>query len=228
MQFFNDIVTLPAILESDRTAIDKDDIREFLKVCKLDRLKAYLIVLATSAMRDTSDACTVRNRDVDDSLSPIRIKIRGQFSKRKQKRERIVYISDEATQYLNRWKSREERQAEPDALLFSKNDYRPIPQTTEDTKRVAHNLYQRFNEEFHEILETLDMDQREEYGVRPRRKITMHLFRHFASTTLENHSVPGFHDYILGHTKSKRQYHTQKEQKAAQDYLAIMSVTRRH
>lgn len=230
---FNDIdthrfkhkVRLPKASKKKKTPIDKSDIRKLLNSCHIPRLKAYLLVLATSGMRDTSDACTVRNCDVDDSSSPTKIHVREEYAKTHT--ERDVFISDEATNFLNQFKDRTIRASEPDSLLFSsyKTSKRQGVTQEANTKRMAHNLYVRLNTDFHELLKTVSMDQREEYGQvgRRRHKITLHSLRRFASTTLENEIGQGYHDFILGHAaNSNSVYYTQKEEKIRQDYLKVM------
>jgi integrase len=72
--FYNDIdisplkfryrVSLPPIYKEDEAAIDASDIRQILDVCSNRRLKAYLLVLASSGMR-SMEALAIRECDID-------------------------------------------------------------------------------------------------------------------------------------------------------------------
>jgi integrase len=76
------------------------DIRKILLSCNNRRLKPYLLVLASGGMR-ASEACAIRLMDLDFTTSPTKVHIRKEYSKRKIGRD--VYISDEATKFLNEW-----------------------------------------------------------------------------------------------------------------------------
>jgi integrase len=87
------------------------------------------LVLASGGMR-AIEALAIRYRDLNFSVSPTRVHIRKEFTKTKVARD--IYISDEATKYLERWldwKYREQRILKtgkrttttpmPDDLIFS-------------------------------------------------------------------------------------------------------------
>ncbi|MPZ08294.1 MAG: tyrosine-type recombinase/integrase [Nitrososphaeraceae archaeon] len=77
--------------------IDVSDIRTLLIRCTNRRLKAYILVLATSGMR-AMEACSLRIKDVDFTVSPTKIHVRKEYNKTRQGRE--VYITNEATEYI--------------------------------------------------------------------------------------------------------------------------------
>ena len=93
-------VKLPKNHRENEQALDASDIRKILLSCNNRRLKAYILVLASGAMR-ALEALAIRNCDIDFSTSPTRIHIRSQFTKTKISRD--IYISDEATKFLKEW-----------------------------------------------------------------------------------------------------------------------------
>src|ERR687896_72046 len=93
-------VKMPKLYREDEEAIDAEDIRKILLACNNRRLKAYLLVLASGAMRAV-EALAIRLKDIDFSISPTKIHIRKEYAKTKVSRD--VYISYEATTYLKQW-----------------------------------------------------------------------------------------------------------------------------
>lgn len=226
---FKNRVTMPKIIKGKKeTPISKFDIAEFVTVCNVPRLKAYMLVLGSSGVRDTSEALVARNCDLFDTETPCRLHLRGEYTKTDT--ERDVFISDEALHYLNQFKPQKERVMYPNKLLFSSYDLEPKESDKETlqqvTNRMAHNLYGRLNEEFHKVLTKVGKDQFKENQVnriQKRHAITLHAFRRFASTAIENNSLAkGYHDFLLGHNGPLSGYHTQDEEKIRSDYLAIM------
>jgi integrase len=129
IEFFDvDIVTnkfrrrvkLPKKYREDEQPLDVADIRNILLKCTNRRLKAFILVLATSGVR-AMEASSFRIQDVDFSITPTKIHVRKEFSKTRRSRE--VYISQEAPEYLRvlmEWKYRSGgRKPEPDELVFS-------------------------------------------------------------------------------------------------------------
>ena len=88
------------IFREDEVPLDAADIRKILLSCNNRRLKAYLLVLASGGMRAT-EAVSLRIKDLDLSTSPTKIHIRKEFAKTRIGRD--VYISAEATTFLNEW-----------------------------------------------------------------------------------------------------------------------------
>jgi integrase len=196
-------VKMPKLYREDEEPIDAADIRKILLNCNNRRLKAYLLMLASGGMRAV-EATAIRLKDIDFSVTPTRIHIRPEFAKTRVARG--IYISDEATKFLNQWvewKYRNKAEtkdegltkiAEPDDLVFStfSINERPNP----------HNLYNKLLEEFQKVLEVSDMGDRKENGIHKRRKITLHSFRRFVKTVISNQVNQDYSEYFLGHTKS--------------------------
>jgi integrase len=90
-------VKVPKPYREDEEPLDAKDIRKILLSCNNRRLKTYLLILASGGMR-TTEALTIRLRDIDFSVNPTKIHIRKEFSKTRASRD--IYVSDEATQYL--------------------------------------------------------------------------------------------------------------------------------
>lgn len=89
-------VKMPKIYRDDEEALDVQDIRNILLVCTNRRLKAYILVLASGGFRAV-EALAIRLKDIDFSSSPIKIRVRKEYSKTRVSRD--VYISDEATKF---------------------------------------------------------------------------------------------------------------------------------
>lgn len=213
--FLKNEVTLPRKIKESEIPIDKADIRKMLLSCNNARLKAYLLILASSGVRADGEACSIRNKDVDWRSSPTKIMLRGEFSKTKTKR--YLYISDEATKYLKEF-IQFRGNSEPDQLLFSSYKNK-IPTSYKDTKRLAHNIYIRINIDFMKLLDKVGMSRRKESGItsKKRHEITLHSFRRFTYSTIEDQTNTGYANFILGHVNSP--YHTKKEEVRAEKYL---------
>ena len=89
---FKHRVKLPKEYREDEQPIDAKDIRNLVQKCTNRRLKAFLLVLASSGLR-AGEACSLRYQDVDFTTFPTKIHIRKEFNKTKTARD--VYISDE-------------------------------------------------------------------------------------------------------------------------------------
>ncbi len=205
-------VRLPKHIREDEEPIDASDIRKILLSCHNRRVKAYLLVLGSSGLR-ANEATALRLSDVDFSVSPTRIHIRDS----KTKVARHVYISSEATKFLTEWldwKYRQRRTKQrtpvrsPDDSVFSKANF-------SKNQASPKGLYFKINEEFHNVLKTVEMDDRKEGMLR--RKITLHSFRRFVYTTICNTVDQAFAEDFLGHSGSS--YHTMKERLRNEIYV---------
>jgi integrase len=195
-------VKLPKNHRENEQALDASDIRKILLSCNNRRLKAYILVLASGAMR-ALEAIAIRNSDIDFS-SPTKIHIRSQFTKTKVSRD--IYISDEATKFLKEWldfkyrnkgSGRINLERTPEQLIFGKQSR---------SKGVSF-LYHKLRIEFNKILQTLNMDERKEGMLR--RKITFHSLRRHAKTVISDQTSSDYSEWYLGHAGSP--YYTKKE-----------------
>lgn len=87
-------VKMPKFYADPEDPLSLTDIRELLEFCSNARLRCYLLVLVSSALRPI-DAASLRLCDADFSILPTRITVRREYSK--TKRSRQVYLSEEAT-----------------------------------------------------------------------------------------------------------------------------------
>ena len=116
---------VPKEAKEDEEPIDVKDIRTILLACNNRRLKTYILVLASAGLR-AIEGLSLRLRDCDFSVTPTKIHVRKEYSKTRI--ARMVYISDEATNYLKEWiawKYRDKgdekwtKNRNPDDLVFS-------------------------------------------------------------------------------------------------------------
>jgi integrase len=158
-------VKMPRLQREDEGPLDVADIRNLLLKDNKRKLKAYILLLASSGSR-AMEACALRLRGVDFTVSPTKIHVRKEFSKTKTARD--VYISDEATAYLHdliKWKYRS-RLSVPDHLVFS----------VYFTTKIGdpRSIYSRMVPEFQKLLSVAGMDKRKEGGKGIRRTVTLH------------------------------------------------------
>lgn len=177
---FKHKVRIPKTPQGEEQPIDASDIRKILKATNNRRLKAYLLVLASSGLRAT-EAITLRLKDFDFESIPTRIHVRPEFAKTRV--ERFVYISNEATEAVKQWidfKYRkrdyesELRVKSPDDIVFTIKKQLIRPQ----------GVYVKIFVEFNRILRTVGLEERKD-GMK-RRKITLHSFRRFVYTTISD------------------------------------------
>jgi integrase len=206
-------VKMPRFYREDEEPIDVGDIRNILLHCNNRRLKVYLLILGSGGMRAV-EGLAIRFKDIDFSVSPTKIHIRREYAKTKVPRE--IYISDEATKYLQqwiKWKYRDKgdewtRIKESDDLVFSvykvKNEANP------------QHLYNKVTVEFQRSLSVIGLDERKEGGKQKRRKITLHSFRRFVKTVISDQTNQDYSEWFLGHSKSP--YYTKKEPERREIY----------
>lgn len=215
---FQNKVTLPDKYHGNADGIDINDIRKILDACDNTRLKAFILVLASSGMR-ALEACSLRNRDLKFTQSPTGVHIRAVTTKTKQSND--IYISDEATKKLQtfieaKYKiNYDSAVAEfPDELVFGKEkEVQPI------------NIYKRLQEGFADLLRKIGMDRRKDGEGLQRREISFHSFRRFVKTTISNLGYPDYSEWLLGHrsSMSARYYYT-KESERREIYKKCMTA----
>lgn len=205
-------VRMPKLYREDEQPLDVQDIRKILLACNNRKLKAYLLTLASGAMRAT-EALAIRIKDCDFSVSPTKIHIRKEFSKTRVSRD--IYISDEATQYLRQWidwKYRDKgnewtKKKDPNDLIFG------VYTSNEPNPK---HIYLKILKEFERILTVLGLDERKEEGRKLRRKVTLHSLRRHAKVVISNQVNQDYSEWFLGHSRSP--YYTLKEQARREIY----------
>lgn len=76
-------------------------------------------------------------------------------------------------------------------------------------------MYTTIAHQFRKALGSIDLDDRKK-GKHNRGVITLHSFRRFVESTIEDHTSANFADYILSHKKSP--YYTKKEHERRAKY----------
>lgn len=216
---FKNKVDLPKKYKVKERPIKKEEIRILLNSCNNRRLKSYILFLATSGCRASSEACNVRNKDVDFTASPTKIYIRAEFTKTNT--ARYFYISDEATNHLKQfldWKySEKQRYVQEDGswktvmVKQQYNDNDLIFSVYDKDTTTAKSLYTRLAKEWMNLLDTVNLNQKKEGGFEGRtmRQLTLNSFRRWVYTTVEKQVNTGYAEYLLGHANSP--YHTEPE-----------------
>jgi integrase len=216
-------VSMPTLYREDEAAMDANDVREILNHCDNRRLKAYLLVLASGGMR-AIEALAIREQDIDwnginfadlaDMSEPAGVKIRKEYAK--TRRERHIFISNEAARYLNnwlQWKYKDEsagtRQASKHELVFMT---RPGAQGQHPA-----GLYNKLHIPFRRVLTLAQRGSRKEEGIVKRGLVTFHSFRRFVKTTIANQTRnDAYAEWFIGHAKSP--YYTNKPDKLKSIY----------
>jgi integrase len=194
-------VRLPKHFREEEVPLDAADIRKILLSCNNRRLKAYLLILASGGMR-AMEALTLRIKDLDFSVSPTKIHIRST----KTRTGRDVYISEEATSFLNEFLNYKYRiksnksQPPPDDLVFARR-------TLGQKDARPETMYIKLSTEFNKVLRTVGMDERKEGMLR--RKVTLHSLRRHAKTVISDQTNQDYSEWYLGHAGSP--YYTKKE-----------------
>jgi hypothetical protein len=206
-------VRMPRLYREDEQPLDAQDVRKILLACNNRRLKAYLLVLASGAM-GAIEALAIRVKDCDFSVNPTKIHIRKEYAKTRVARN--VYISDEATQYLQQWiywKYRDKgnertKNKDPTDLVFS------VYNTVNEPE--PRHLYIKVLLEFEKLLTVVGLDERKEDGRRLRRKVILHSLRRHAKGVISNQVNQDYSEWYLGHSRSP--YYTLKESERREIY----------
>ena len=200
---FKHKVRIPKTPKGEDEPIDASDIRKILKATNNRRLKAYLLVLASSGLRAT-EAITLRIKDFDFDSIPTRIHVRPEFAKTRV--ERFVYISNEATEAVKQWIDFKYRKRDYESKLRVKSPD-DIVFTIKSGLVRPRGVYVKIFVEFNRILKTIGMDERKEGMLR--RKVTLHSFRRFVYTTISDQVGKNYAEDWLGHVTSE--YHVKKQ-----------------
>jgi integrase len=207
-------VKLPKRLQEDQEPVDAEDIRNILLNCNNRRLKIFLLVLASGAMRST-EALAIRLRDIDLNSNPTKIHLRKEYTKTRVARD--IYISSEATKYLKDWISwkyryRKHLKAEEQHL---KNEDDLVFQVAKSITRLQ-SLYVKLLKEFGKVLTLSGLYDKKE-GMN-RRTISFHSLRRHAKTVISTQVNQDYSEWFLGHS-DRSSYWSMKETERKQIYL---------
>jgi integrase len=192
---------MPKFYPDQEEPLSLSDIRELLEYCSNTRLRCYLLVLVSSGLRAT-EAAALRLMDVDFTTIPTRITVRKEYSK--TRRSRQVYISQEATNHLQKLFQYRKNEMQPDTLIFSIQERSKVPET----------IYFKMLHQFEKLQTVANKDARKENS--RRRKITLHSFRRTAFSIINEQTNSEFANWFLGHNHSV--YWTHKEQERRNIY----------
>jgi integrase len=199
-------VKVPKYYREDEEPLNADDIRKILLHCNNRRLKAYLLTLASGGMR-TVEALAIRLKDIEFG-SPTKIHIRKEYAKTRVSRD--VYISDEATQYLEQWLDWKYKNGQNNGNPNRNQDDLVFTHYSTDPNVIYVKIY----EEFKKLLSIARMDERKERM--RRRKYTLHSMRRFVKSIISNQVNQDYSEWFLGHSKSP--YYTLKESERREIY----------
>lgn len=202
-------VKMPKLYREDEEALDAAEIRKIMLSCNNRRMKAYLLVLASSGLRAV-EACALRVCDVDYTSKPTKIHVRKEYCKTRMARD--VYISDEATTFLKQWLEWKYRERKASYRYKQRVvDHKPqetdIIFTSRRRNPDPRNMYPKALDEFEKILKATGFDKRKEGLLR--RTITLHSFRRYVKTVISNQVSKDYSEWFLGHRKSP--YYTMNE-----------------
>jgi integrase len=207
-------VKLPKRLQEDQEPIDAEDIRNILLNCNNRRLKTFILVLASGAMRST-EALAIRIRDIDFKSNPTKIHLRKEYTKTRVARD--VYISAEATKYLNdwiSWKYRYRKYLKPEEQHI-KSDDDLVFQVAKSITRLQ-SLYVKLLKEFGKVLTLSGLYDKKE-GMN-RRTISFHSLRRHAKTVISTQVNQDYSEWFLGHS-DRSSYWAMKEAERKEIYL---------
>jgi integrase len=200
---FKKKVTVPKLHREDEQAIDVYDIRQMLLKCDNRRLKTYLLILASGGLRAV-EGLVIRIKDIDFTVSPTKIHVRGEYAKTRVARD--IYISDEATQALKArisWKYRGGRPKTEDDLVFGVG-----------SGSNPSSLYSAIAHEFSKNLELAGFTERKDNS--NRHTVTLTSLRRFVDSTITDLTGKDYAEWFLGHAKSS--YYTKKEPERREIY----------
>lgn len=201
-------VRIPKVYSEEEEPIDARDIRQMLLNCHNRRLKAFMLVLASSGLR-ASEACALRLCDIDFTVRPTKIHVRKEYAKTRVSRD--VWMSDEATKYLQDWLVFKygndilttifDTNSNDNIHGYAKNRNQLMQslifQVQLDNDHVMpKSLYLKMLIQFQNLLEIVGFGERKERMVR--RKITFHSFRRFVKTILSDNIGKEYSEWYLG------------------------------
>jgi integrase len=209
---FKQRVTIPKSVQEEEQAIDQDDIRNILLKCNNRRLKAYLLVLASSGVR-AKEACAIRLCDLDFQSNPTRLHVRGEYTKTKVSRD--IYISNEATHYLKDWIEFKFKIDIDQHKHFTGSMGEQLVFKGHISSNNINLIYQKLWAPFQSVLKSAGLDGKKESSRRGR--ITFHSFRRLVKTTISNSQAGSdYSEWFLGHRKNS--YYVNKPEVRAEIY----------
>jgi integrase len=202
-------VRLPKAIRRNKEALTKDDIRDIILACSEIRLKTYVMFLASTGMRAV-EALSIRLKDINFDSNPVRVTIRGEYTKTKQ--DRYVYLTSEMVQQLNLWldyKHRHHRSCYADKDGNYKSEYVTPVRKPDGLVFAIYNksansdlqtIYVNIAQSYANMLDRIGKGDREDDN--KRRKITFHSFRRFIKSTISDLGYADYSEWFIGHSGS--------------------------
>lgn len=203
-------VKLPRIIRRSKDALNKEDIINILNACSDIRLKTYIMLLAAGGFRAV-EALSIRICDIDFDVTPVKVSIRGEFTKTRS--DRFVYLTDEIVRQLKLWleyKYRTRRVCRPDRENGKFiTEYRTPERNRSDLVFAVYQntktpnpkcIYNDFRTSFAKTLDRIGKGDREDNE--RRRKITLHTLRRYVKTTISDLGYADFSEFVIGHSGS--------------------------
>jgi integrase len=221
-------VKLLKTIRKNKEALSKEDIIEILNACSDIRLKTYVMFLAVGGFRAV-EALSIRIKDLDVESSPVKVFVRGEYTKTKT--DRIVFLTD-VVQQSRSWldyKYRTRRVCYKDEREGGKTitEYRTPEKNDTDLIFAVHqhkinpypiSLYTNLVRAFEKTLDRMGKGARED-GNERRRQITLHSFRRFVKTTISDLGYADYSEYFIGHSGST--YWRKKDSEKAEIFRKI-------
>ena len=209
-------VDMPKILRRKKETLNQKKIRNMLIACNNDRLKMFILVLASGGTR-SMETLSIRNRDVDFEESPTKLHIIAENTKTKQDRD--VFISDEAFRELKRFVESKYREKFENIKSNNPNDL--VFSSWRTDKIQPRGIYGVLHKQFAGLLKKIEMAQRKDGQGIQRRKISFHLFRDYVKSTVSKHTTKDFSESLLGHAAGST-YWNIDEDETKELYLKCM------
>jgi integrase len=198
-------VIMPRVEDPDDRAPTIEGLRGILSWGKL-RTKTLILVMATSGMR-LGEAIVLKTSSIDLNVKPTRIALSAQVAKKTGK-SRIVYISDEATQYLKRYLG---SRLGVEGWVFP-SEANPQSHVSEDRAWCT----------ITECIEKAGLGKTKETTACGRRKIHPYSLRKFFFSKAVGIIGETAAHAMMGHGTYMQTYYRRTDQERAQDYLRCM------
>ncbi len=198
-------VIMPRVEEPNDRAPTIEELRAILSWGKL-RTKTLILVMATSGMR-LGEAIVLRTSSLDFSSKPTRITLSTAVA-RKTGKSRMVYISDEATEYLKRYLG---NRLGVDGWVFP-SEANPEDHVSED----------RAWSTITDCIEKAGLGKTKETTACGRRRIHPYSMRKFFFSKAVGIIGETAAHAMMGHGTYMQTYYRRTDQERAQDYLRCM------
>jgi integrase len=212
-------VKLPKAIRKNKEALTKDDIRDIILACSEIRLKTYVMFLACTGTRAV-EALSIMLKDINFDSNPVRVTIKGEYTKTKQ--DRYVYLTSEMVQQLNLWldyKYRHHRSCYTNKDGNYKSEYvTPVRKAddlvfsvySKDTNNNLQTMYVVIASSYAKMLDRIGKGDREDNNNK-HRKITLHSFRRYVKSTVSDLGYSDYSEWFIGHSGSTYYRKAEKE-----------------